>query len=137
MHEKAPLVKSLLLAGPSGVGKKMLVHAICSETGANLFNLSADNIAGKYPGKSGLQMMVHLVLKVRARPRFSVPPPRPAASLRVRPRGDLREHPGAGPAVSSSSGLSPLPQGSPRVFLRIPQLLRRAGHPAVRSGSLL
>ncbi|KAM5327308.1 dynein regulatory complex protein 11 [Glossophaga mutica] len=64
VHEKAPLVKSLLLAGPSGVGKKMLVHAICSETGANLFNLSADNIAGKYPGKSGLQMMVHLVLKV-------------------------------------------------------------------------
>ncbi|XP_054426414.1 dynein regulatory complex protein 11 [Pteronotus mesoamericanus] len=64
VHEKAPLVKSLLLAGPSGVGKKMLVHAICSETGANLFNLSADNIAGKYPGKSGLQMMVHMVLKV-------------------------------------------------------------------------
>ncbi|KAF6114246.1 IQ motif containing with AAA domain 1 [Phyllostomus discolor] len=64
VHAKAPLVKSLLLAGPSGVGKKMLVHAICSETGANLFNLSADNIAGKYPGKSGLQMMVHLVLKV-------------------------------------------------------------------------
>ncbi|XP_037017403.2 dynein regulatory complex protein 11 isoform X2 [Artibeus jamaicensis] len=64
VHEKAPLVRSLLLAGPSGVGKKMLVHAICNETGANLFNLSADNIAGKYPGKSGLQMMLHLVLKV-------------------------------------------------------------------------
>ncbi|XP_045701684.1 dynein regulatory complex protein 11 [Phyllostomus hastatus] len=64
VHAKAPLVKSLLLAGPAGVGKKMLVHAICSETGANLFNLSADNIAGKYPGRSGLQMMLHLVLKV-------------------------------------------------------------------------
>ncbi|XP_066201272.1 dynein regulatory complex protein 11 isoform X1 [Saccopteryx leptura] len=64
VHEKAPLVKSLLLAGPAGVGKKMLVHAICSETGANLFNLSAANIAGKYPGKSGLQMMLHMVLKV-------------------------------------------------------------------------
>lgn len=66
MHEKAPLVKSLLLAGPPGVGKKMLVHAICTETGANLFNLSAANIAGKYPGKSGMQMMLHLVFKVRA-----------------------------------------------------------------------
>uniref|UniRef100_A0A8C6RQH5 IQ motif containing with AAA domain 1 n=1 Tax=Nannospalax galili TaxID=1026970 RepID=A0A8C6RQH5_NANGA len=64
VHEKAPLVKSLLLAGPRGVGKKMLVHAICTETGANLFNLSSENIAGKYPGKSGLQMMLHLVMKV-------------------------------------------------------------------------
>ncbi|XP_026973275.1 dynein regulatory complex protein 11 [Sagmatias obliquidens] len=64
VHEKAPLVKSLLLAGPSGVGKKLLVHAICTETGANLFDLSAANIAGKYPGKSGLQMMLHMVLKV-------------------------------------------------------------------------
>ncbi|NXK55998.1 DRC11 protein, partial [Chauna torquata] len=64
VHEKAPLVKALLLAGPTGVGKKMLVHAICTETGANLFNLSASNIAGKYPGKNGLQMMLHMVLKV-------------------------------------------------------------------------
>ncbi|NXK07451.1 DRC11 protein, partial [Herpetotheres cachinnans] len=64
VHEKAPLVKALLLAGPTGVGKKMLVHAICTETGANLFNLSASNIAGKYPGKNGMQMMLHMVLKV-------------------------------------------------------------------------
>nr|XP_014431162.1 dynein regulatory complex protein 11 isoform X2 [Pelodiscus sinensis] len=64
VHEKAPLVKTLLLAGPTGVGKKMLVHALCTETGANLFNLSASNIAGKYPGKSGLQMMLHMVFKV-------------------------------------------------------------------------
>ncbi|KFV05284.1 IQ and AAA domain-containing protein 1, partial [Tauraco erythrolophus] len=64
IHEKAPLVKALLLAGPAGVGKKTLVHAICTETGANLFNLSASNIAGKYPGKNGLQMMLHMVLKV-------------------------------------------------------------------------
>ncbi|KAM5268668.1 dynein regulatory complex protein 11 isoform 2-T2 [Hipposideros larvatus] len=64
VHEKAPFVRSLLLAGPSGVGKNMLVHAICTETGANLFNLSSANVAGKYPGKSGLQMMLHMVLKV-------------------------------------------------------------------------
>nr|KAF6450331.1 IQ motif containing with AAA domain 1 [Molossus molossus] len=66
VHEKAPLVKSLLLAGPAGVGKKMLVHAICSETGANLFNLSAANIAGKYPGKGGLDLMLQMVLKMSA-----------------------------------------------------------------------
>ncbi|XP_030310527.1 dynein regulatory complex protein 11 [Calypte anna] len=64
VHEKAPLVKALLLAGPAGVGKKMFVHAICTETGANLFNLSASNIAGKYPSKSELVMMLHMVLKV-------------------------------------------------------------------------
>ncbi|NWU48709.1 DRC11 protein, partial [Dromas ardeola] len=64
VHEKAPVAKALLLAGPAGVGKKMLVHAICTETGANLFDLSASNIAGKYPGKNGLQMMLHMVLKV-------------------------------------------------------------------------
>ncbi|XP_010903284.3 dynein regulatory complex protein 11 [Esox lucius] len=64
VHEKAPLVKAILLAGPAGVGKKMLVHAICQETGANLFDLSPMNLAGKYPGKSGLSMMLHLVFKV-------------------------------------------------------------------------
>ncbi|XP_074046229.1 dynein regulatory complex protein 11 [Macrotis lagotis] len=64
VHEKAPLVKTLLLVGPSGVGKKMLVHSICTETGANLFNLSPTNITGKYPGKTGLQMMIHMVMKV-------------------------------------------------------------------------
>ncbi len=65
VHEKAPLVKTMLLVGPSGVGKKMLVHAICQETGANLFDLSPLNVAGKYPGKSGLQMMLHVVFKVK------------------------------------------------------------------------
>ncbi|NWV37728.1 DRC11 protein, partial [Grantiella picta] len=64
VHENAPLVKSLLLAGPSGVGKKMLVHAICTETGANLFHLTPSNIAGKYPGRKGMVMMFHMILKV-------------------------------------------------------------------------
>nr|XP_056713173.1 IQ and AAA domain-containing protein 1-like [Euleptes europaea] len=64
VHELAPLVRSILLVGPAGTGKKMLVHAVCTETGANLFDLSPDNLAGKYPGKSGLQMLIHLVFKV-------------------------------------------------------------------------
>jgi len=64
VHETAPLVKSCLITGPRGCRKKMLVHAICTETGANLFDLSASNIVGKYPGKSGLSMMLHLVFKV-------------------------------------------------------------------------
>ncbi|KAK1801419.1 hypothetical protein P4O66_022685, partial [Electrophorus voltai] len=64
LREKAPLVKALLLVGPSGVGKKMLVHATCQETGANLFDLSPLNLVGKYPGRTGLQMMLHMVFKV-------------------------------------------------------------------------
>uniref|UniRef100_A0A3P8QLU2 AAA+ ATPase domain-containing protein n=1 Tax=Astatotilapia calliptera TaxID=8154 RepID=A0A3P8QLU2_ASTCA len=64
VHEKAPLIKSVLLVGPTGVGKKMLVHAVCHETGACLFDLSPLNTAGKYPGKSGLAMMLHMVFKV-------------------------------------------------------------------------
>lgn len=43
----------------------MLVHALCNETGANLFDLSPAKLAGKYPGKSGLQYLLHMVFKVR------------------------------------------------------------------------
>uniref|UniRef100_A0A8C5U4I0 IQ motif containing with AAA domain 1 n=1 Tax=Malurus cyaneus samueli TaxID=2593467 RepID=A0A8C5U4I0_9PASS len=65
VREKGPLVKSLLLAGPAGVGKKMLLHAICTETGANLFNITPSNIIGKHPpGKKGLVLLLHMVLKV-------------------------------------------------------------------------
>ena len=64
MRESTPHIKSLLLVGPEGSGKKMLLHAICSELGATLFDLSATNIVGKYPGKSGLNMLLHLVMKM-------------------------------------------------------------------------
>jgi len=64
VHELVPHVKSVLLTGPEGVGKRHLVNAICTETGANLFDLSANTIAGKYPGKSGLTMLIHMVMKV-------------------------------------------------------------------------
>uniref|UniRef100_A0A8D2B073 IQ motif containing with AAA domain 1 like n=1 Tax=Sciurus vulgaris TaxID=55149 RepID=A0A8D2B073_SCIVU len=64
IHSVAPLIRSILLVGPSGTGKKMLVHAVCTETGANLFDLSPSNLQGKYPGKAGVQLMVHMVFKV-------------------------------------------------------------------------
>ncbi|XP_060535908.1 IQ and AAA domain-containing protein 1-like [Cylas formicarius] len=64
LHQSAPHVKSVLLAGPRGCGKDMLVHAVCTETGAVLFDLTPANIVGKYPGKSGLIMLIHLVVKV-------------------------------------------------------------------------
>lgn len=60
----APFIRSILLVGPSGMGKKMLVKAVCTETGANLFDLSPSNLQSKYPGKTGTQMIVHIVFKV-------------------------------------------------------------------------
>lgn len=59
------LEKTLLLAGPSGVGKKMLVQAICSETGAHLFHLSPTHLSHRYPGRGGAAYLLHLVFKVR------------------------------------------------------------------------
>ena len=47
------------------MGKKSLVNCICTEAGANLFDLTAANVVGKYPGKAGLNMMMHMVFKVR------------------------------------------------------------------------
>ena len=64
VHEKSPLIKAILLVGPAGVGKKMLVHAVCQEAGATLFDLSPLNTVGKYPGRSGLALMLHMVFKV-------------------------------------------------------------------------
>ncbi len=53
-----------MIAGPRGVGKKMLVHSICTEAGAHMFDLTPGNIALKYPGKAGLNMLLHMVFKV-------------------------------------------------------------------------
>ncbi|XP_066140976.1 IQ and AAA domain-containing protein 1-like [Euwallacea fornicatus] len=64
LHQSTPHIKSVFLAGPSGSGKDMLVQAICNETGAVLFDLTPANIVGKYPGKSGLIMLIHLIVKV-------------------------------------------------------------------------
>ena len=52
-----------LLCGAAGTGKKMLVHAICNETGANLFNLTPSNTEGKFPGKKGPNEMVYTCLR--------------------------------------------------------------------------
>lgn len=50
--------------GPKGTGKRSLVQAVATETGAIMFDLSPANLVGKYPGKTGLIMLMHLVQKV-------------------------------------------------------------------------
>nr|CDS32561.1 IQ and AAA domain containing protein 1 [Hymenolepis microstoma] len=64
VHAKVPLTRSIMLTGPEGTGKKMLVNAICTETGANLFDLSPVNVAGKYEGKQAIRLLVNMVFKV-------------------------------------------------------------------------
>lgn len=64
VHQSAPLVKSLLITGPRGCGKKMLAHIIANEVGATMFDFSPANLVGKYPGKDGLKMLMHLLSKV-------------------------------------------------------------------------
>lgn len=64
LHESTQHIKSIIITGSKGSGKDMLVQAICTEAGAVLFDLTPANIVGKYPGKSGLVMLLHLVSKV-------------------------------------------------------------------------
>jgi SpoVK/Ycf46/Vps4 family AAA+-type ATPase len=59
-----PAVNTLLLFGPRGTGKTMLVNAVAAETGAYLFNLSPKNTAGQFLGKTNVAKMVHMVFKV-------------------------------------------------------------------------
>lgn len=60
----APCIKALLICGPKGTGKRSLAYAVATETGSVMFDLSPANLAGKYPGKTGLIMLLHLVQKV-------------------------------------------------------------------------
>ncbi|KAG5459473.1 MAG: P-loop containing nucleoside triphosphate hydrolase protein, partial [Olpidium bornovanus] len=62
--ETAPRVASVLLYGPQGCGKTMLVKAIATEAGANLFNISPSNTANEYKGKANVTKMIHMVFKV-------------------------------------------------------------------------
>lgn len=64
IRQRTPLTRSVLLAGPHGAGKTLLVNAICSHVGATLFDLSDSSLMGRYPGKAGMAMLIHLVTKV-------------------------------------------------------------------------
>jgi len=46
----------------------MLLHAICNELGANLFDISPQNIYETYREKEGIKMLMHLCSKVRKNP---------------------------------------------------------------------
>ncbi|RLN47713.1 hypothetical protein BBJ29_000583 [Phytophthora kernoviae] len=60
IRARTPLVRSLMLYGPCGSGKTMLVSALANETGALVLNLSPSNLVGKFAGKSGPTKLVHM-----------------------------------------------------------------------------
>ncbi len=64
VHETAPQIKGLLICGPRGCGKHMLLNAIVNELGANLFDISPQNIYETYREKEGIKMLMHLCSKV-------------------------------------------------------------------------
>ena len=47
----------------------MLLHAIVNELGANLFDITPQNIYETYREKEGMKMLMHLCSKVRGRRR--------------------------------------------------------------------
>lgn len=57
-------VRSQLLVGPKGAGKRTLVYAIATETNSILIDLSPMNVYNKLPGAKGLKSMFNLVNKV-------------------------------------------------------------------------
>jgi hypothetical protein len=59
-------IKSVLLVGPPGVGKKTLVNAVAHELGATFFDITPRNTAGKYTGKKidGVEGLIHKVFKM-------------------------------------------------------------------------
>ncbi|KAK4320573.1 hypothetical protein Pmani_008577 [Petrolisthes manimaculis] len=64
VHEGTSVVRSVLVVGPRGCGKTHMVAALANESGATLMDLTATNIVGRYPGRAGLNMLTHLVMKV-------------------------------------------------------------------------
>ena len=48
VHMNIPLHKAILLVGPRGSGKELLVHIACNELGGLLLDLSLPNIAQSF-----------------------------------------------------------------------------------------
>ncbi|OQV21325.1 putative IQ and AAA domain-containing protein 1 [Hypsibius exemplaris] len=64
VRAKVPPVKSVLLAGPPHNGKHRLADMICTELGASRFVLNLNHIKTIYRGRSGIIMLLHLIIKL-------------------------------------------------------------------------
>lgn len=66
-HELAPLVKSVLVAGPARSGKSLLADIVCTETGALRVDLTPEAVARArecFSDKKQWKLFLHMVSKV-------------------------------------------------------------------------
>merc|ERR1712070_957473 len=61
----------MLLYGPHGTGKTMIVEAVANEIGALLLKLSPDMVRGAWPGKTGPTKLVHWMFTVARDPTYA------------------------------------------------------------------
>jgi len=55
-------IRSFLFYGPAGTGKTMVMRACLTETNSTLYDLSPNNIDGKFPAKKEEEKLVALVM---------------------------------------------------------------------------
>ncbi|CAF4197317.1 unnamed protein product [Rotaria socialis] len=61
IHLNLPIRKAVLLAGPRGSGKELLVHIACNQLGGLLVDLSPANVAKSFNSASGLKVLFAMV----------------------------------------------------------------------------
>ncbi|CAF0820478.1 unnamed protein product [Rotaria sordida] len=64
VHLNIPLRKAVLLAGPRGSGKELLVHIACNELGGLLLDLSLANIAKSFNTAGGLKVLFAMIKRL-------------------------------------------------------------------------
>ena len=70
VHETVPHTKGIMLVGGPKSGKKSIAHAMATELGATFFDLSCDNLVGKYPGKKGNELLFNMIGKIARDPAY-------------------------------------------------------------------
>ena len=69
VKSQTPHIRSVLLYGPAGVGKTMLVEAVASHLNAIILDLSVANVEGKFQeGKTGHLKLLHMAFSVAKDP---------------------------------------------------------------------
>jgi len=93
VHENVPHTKGIMIVGGPHEAKKSILHAMANEVGATLFDLSLDNLVGKFPGKKGNELLFNMVGKVaRAmQPAILMQRDSELGFMKKPPKGDKRD----------------------------------------------